>query len=51
MKQTEIEKAELLLKEVEQKRQQEFAEKVNNLCKEYNYNLQAVSEIRIFKSN
>jgi hypothetical protein len=47
---TEIQKAELLIKEVEQKRQAEFAEKVNALCEEYGYALQPFSEIRIVKA-
>jgi len=50
-KMTEIQKAEQLLKDVEQKKQQEFAEKVNALCAEYGYNLQPFTEIRIIKAN
>lgn len=46
---TELEKAELVIKEAEQKKQNEFAEKVNALCKEYGYNLQPLSTITIVK--
>ena len=51
MEQTEIEKAEQLLKEVEAARQKEFVDKINALCTEYGYNLQPVATIQIIKTN
>jgi len=46
---TEIQKSEQLLKDAEMKKQQEFTAKINAICAEYGYNLQAVAEIRIIK--
>lgn len=46
---TEVQKAEQLLKDIEQKKQQEFSDKINALCAEYGYNLQPFTEIRIVK--
>jgi hypothetical protein len=46
---TEVQKAEQIIREAEQKKMQEFSDKINALCKEYGYSLQPYTEMRIVK--